>query len=197
MKKKFYALTIVAALFGTTPTDAAESCTQQSKSSNKSNKEMKTLVVCYSATGTTKAVAQRFAKLADADFYEIKPQKAYSSADLNWRDPDSRCCRENGDPASRPALADHNARVESYDVIFVGYPIWWGAAPRVVNSFLESYDFGGKTVVPFATSGGSPIGNAAEYLGVSCPSTTTFRRGKLFGGRPSDSELTSWLDSLK
>lgn len=122
------------------------------------------LVAYFSCTGTTERTAQAIAKATAADIYEIEPAKPYTAADLNWRDKQSRSSVEMADKTSRPALANHNANVEKYDVVFVGYPIWWDLCPTAVNTFIESYNFDGKIVIPFATSGGSSIHNSAKVL---------------------------------
>ena len=115
----------------------------------------KKLVAYFSASGTTAAVAENLAKAAGADLYEIKPAVAYTRADLNWQDKNSRSSVEMRDKSSRPELADTNANIAEYNTIFVGFPVWWYVAPTIINSFLEAYDFSGKKVVLFATSGGS------------------------------------------
>jgi flavodoxin len=157
------------------------------------NKEMKTLVAYFSATGTTKTVAQKLANAANADIYEIRPQTAYSAADLNWQDKNSRSSRENADEKARPALADKNAKIADYDVVFLGFPIWWYRAPKIINTFLESYDFSGKTIILFATSGGSPLGKSADYLKGSCSATTIIKNGKIFSNHASEKELAEWV----
>ncbi len=126
--------------------------------------EKKVLVTYFSCTGNTETVAKNIAQATNATLYRIQPQTAYSSADLDWRDKQSRSSKEMGDAASRPALADKNAKVEKYDVIFLGYPIWWNQCPRIVNTFIESYKLKGKTVIPFATSGSSSIENSVNEL---------------------------------
>ena len=124
----------------------------------------KKLVACFSAQGTTAAVAKKLAAACEADFYEIKPEVPYSSADLNWNDKNSRSSVEMRDTAFRPAIADKNAHIEGYDVIFIGFPIWWYIAPTIINTFLEAYDFSGKTIVLFATSGGSGFGKTVQGI---------------------------------
>ncbi|HJC42939.1 MAG TPA: NAD(P)H-dependent oxidoreductase, partial [Candidatus Mediterraneibacter gallistercoris] len=118
----------------------------------------KTLVAYFSASGVTARVAKNLAGAADADLYEIRPAVPYTSADLNWMDKSSRSSVEMKDKSSRPELADTDADIASYDRIFVGFPIWWYTAPTIINTFLESYDFSGKTIILFATSGGSGLG---------------------------------------
>ena len=124
----------------------------------------KTLVVYFSATGTTARAAQRIARERDADLYEIRPAKAYTSADLDWRNARSRSSVEMNDPKARPAIALPAADVAEYEVIYLGYPIWWDMAPRVVETFIESHDLSGKTIIPFATSGSSGIANSVSVL---------------------------------
>lgn len=160
---------------------------------NQTKSEMKSLVAYFSATGTTKAAAEKLAKAAGADLYEIKPAKSYSSADLDWRDQSSRCTLENNDEKARPALADRNAKISDYDVVYLGFPIWWYRAPKIINSFLESYDFSGKTIVLFATSGGSELGKSAEYLRPSCSKTAIIKDGGLLNGDIPDSACAAIL----
>ena len=124
----------------------------------------KILVAYFSASGVTARAAREMARAVGADLYEIRPREPYTAADLDWRDKTSRCTREMTDPASRPAVADRVEHMDAYDTVFVGFPIWWGVEPRVVDTFLESYDFTGKTVIPFATSGGSGMPYAQKHL---------------------------------
>lgn len=124
----------------------------------------KVLVAYFSCTGRTETVAKAIAQATDATLYRIQPQKAYSSADLDWRDKQSRSSKEMDNPHARPALADRQAQAETYDVIFLGYPIWWDRSPRIINTFIESYRLKGKTVIPFATSGSSSIQNSVREL---------------------------------
>lgn len=126
--------------------------------------EKKVLVAYFSCTGHTEAVAKAIAQATQATLYRIQAQPAYTAADLDWHNQQSRSSREMDNPASRPALADKHARAETYDVIFLGYPIWWNQCPRLINTFVESYDLKGKTVVPFATSGSSSIQNSTQEL---------------------------------
>ncbi|MBR5995110.1 MAG: flavodoxin [Eubacteriaceae bacterium] len=127
------------------------------------------LVAYFSASGVTKAAATRLAEKEGADLYEIVPQELYTDADLNWRDRQSRSSIEMKDPSSRPALGGDELDIAPYDEVFVGFPIWWGVAPHVVNTFLEAYDFTGKTIRPFATSGGSGYGTSNDSLKASAP----------------------------
>lgn len=127
------------------------------------------LVVCFSATGTTRAAAERLAGMLGADLFEIVPQRPYTDADLDWHDKSSRSSVEMNDPAARPAIAGRCADMDRYDTVLIGFPIWWDLAPRIVNTFIESHDLAGKRVAAFATSGGSTIANSAAELKRSYP----------------------------
>ena len=155
----------------------------------------KTLVAYFSASGVTAKAAKTLAKAVSADLYEIRPAVAYTSADLNWNDKNSRSSVEMNDKRSRPALADRNAHVEDYDVIYLGFPIWWYVAPTIINTFLEQYDFSGKTIVLFATSGGSGLGRTAAGLQSSAPGAKILD-GRLLNGRLSEAELKTWAENL-
>ena len=129
----------------------------------------KTLVAYFSASGTTMDVANHLARVTDSDLFAIVPAEPYTSADLNWRDKQSRSTREAADPSCRPAITSRVEHIEDYDTIFLGFPIWWYVAPAIINTFLESYDLAGKTVVLSATSGGSGMGKTASILRASAP----------------------------
>ena len=141
----------------------------------------KTLIAYFSASGVTARVAREMAQAVDADLYEIHPEQPYTSADLDWMDKRSRSTLEMNDPASRPAIAQAVENMAQYDTVLVGFPIWWYVEPRIVDTFLESYDFSGKTVIPFATSGGSGIGKAEESLRAHCPGAV-WKKGQLLNG---------------
>lgn len=159
---------------------------------------MNALVAYFSASGTTARAAKALAKAADADLYEIKPAVPYTRADLNWTDRSSRSSVEMNDRHSRPALADPKLPIamDKYDVIFLGFPIWWSAAPTIINTFLESGDFTGKTIILFATSGGSGLGQSAANLRPSAPGADIVN-GKVLNGRLSEESLISWIKHLK
>lgn len=157
---------------------------------------MNALVAYFSATGTTAAAAKALAQAIGAVLYEIRPEVPYTSADLDWRDKNSRSSREMRDKDSRPALADANAPVAEHDVIFLGFPIWWYRAPTILNSFLEAYDFTGKTIVLFATSGGSGLGKSAVELRASAPGAR-IADGRMLNGRLSKTELNAWAEGWK
>lgn len=154
------------------------------------------LVAYFSASGVTGNVAKALAEAANAELYEIKPVVPYTDADLNWMDKKSRSSVEMQDKSSRPEMADHNAPVADADVIFVGFPIWWYVAPHIINSFLESYDFSGKTIVLFATSGGSDFGRTLEALEDSAHGTAHLMEGRMLNGKQDKEALKSWVDSL-
>ena len=153
---------------------------------------MKKLVAYFSASGTTKRVAEHLAKVADADLFEIVPKVPYTDADLNWMDKKSRSSVEMADKSSRPEIVKKNLNLGEYDTILLGFPIWWYVAPTIINTFLESYDFSGKKIVLFATSGGSSFGQTVKFLQPSAPKAK-IKEGKLLNGNPSDSALSSWV----
>lgn len=155
----------------------------------------KSLVAYFSASGVTAKAAWKLAEAAGADLYEIKPEVPYSDADLNWMDKKSRSSVEMNDPSSRPAIAEPLPDMEKYDVIFVGFPIWWYVAPTIIHTFLESYDFSGKTIVPFATSGGSGFGRTNDRLRLSCPGAV-LTEGTMWNGRLSEEALKKWVENL-
>lgn len=157
---------------------------------------MNALVAYFSATGTTAKAAKALAAAVGGDLYEIKPAIPYTSADLDWRDAGSRSSVEMKDPHSRPALADTDAPVAGHDVIFLGFPVWWYVAPTILNSFLEAYDFTGKTIVLFATSGSSGLGKSASGLQASAPGARILD-GRMLNGPLNEAELKSWAEGLK
>ena len=151
------------------------------------------LVAYFSATGTTKRVAENLAKATGGDLYEIKPAKAYTSADLNWQDNNSRSSVEMNDPKSRPEIVTGDLSIEDYDTIYLGSPIWWGTTPKVVHTFLEKYDFSGKKIIIFATSGSSGLGNTANTLKQSVSKTATIIEGDVLNSNPSVEDLKQWV----
>ena len=153
------------------------------------------LVAYFSASGTTARAAQSLAKAAGADLYEIKPAVPYTAADLDWNNKQSRSSVEMNDKNSRPALADRDAPVAGHDVILLGFPVWWYTAPTLINTFLENYDFTGKTIVLFATSGGSGLGKSAADLKSSAPGARIVD-GRLLNGRLDEGELRAWVSGL-
>lgn len=155
----------------------------------------KILVAYFSASGVTKNAAEKLAKAANADLFEIKPVRPYTDADLNWTDKKSRSTVEMNDLSSRPEIAEKCENMGSYDVVFVGFPIWWYVEPRIIDTFLESYDFSGKTVIPFATSGSSGLGKTAENFKKLLGANATVKDGKLLT-RASENDVSDWVKSL-
>lgn len=153
------------------------------------------LVAYFSASGVTAKVAERLSEAIGADLYAIEPAVPYTDADLNWRDKQSRSTIEMQDSSSRPKVAGKRDNMADYDTIFVGFPIWWYVAPTIINTFLESYDLTGKTVIPFATSGGSEMGETNKKLQPSCPNSKLLD-GKVFRSTAPSTELSAWVDSL-
>ena len=151
----------------------------------------KTLVAYFSASGTTAKVAKKMAEAIDADLFEIKPETPYTGADLNWQNKNSRSSVEMNDRSSRPAVAVKVADMPQYDVVFVGFPVWWYREPSIIDTFMESYDFAGKTVIPFATSGGSGLGDSAANIQKLAKGAKVVN-GKRFSGSASAEELKAW-----
>lgn len=157
--------------------------------------EKKILIVYFSATNNTENIANHLNVILDADLYEIVPETPYTSDDLNYNDRSSRSTKEMDDPDARPAISGSVDNMEQYDVIFLGYPIWWGEAPRIINTFLESYDLSGKTIAPFCTSASSPLGSSATRL-QDLTDNVTWLDGRRFSGGASLADVQSWVDGL-
>ena len=153
----------------------------------------KTLVAFFSASGRTRKAAEKLAKEKGADLYEIKPVVPYTKPDLNWMDKQSRSSIEMADKSSRPEIVDDDAHIEDYDTIYLGFPIWWYIAPTIVNTFLEKYDFAGKKIILFATSGSSGMGNTDKDLKSSVSASTKIVKGKTLNSNPSVEELKKWV----
>ena len=155
----------------------------------------KILVAYFSASGVTARLAKTLAGAIDADFFEIKPARPYTDADLNWMDKKSRSTIEMNDLSSRPEITNKCENMGSYDVVFVGFPIWWYVEPRIIDTFLESYDFSGKTVIPFATSGSSGLGKTSENFKKILGANATVKDDKLLT-RASETDVSGWVKSL-
>ena len=155
----------------------------------------KKLVAFFSASGSTAKLAKTLAAAAGAELYEIRPAVPYERRDLNWMDKKSRTTLEMQDPSCRPELADTDAPVEEADTIFLGFPIWWYREPSIIDSFLEAYDFAGKTVVPFCTSGGSDLGESQDRIEALAKGAKVLR-GRRFSARASESELKKWIETM-
>ena len=174
-----------------TETEDAAASTQESTSES-----TKSLVVYFSATGTTKGVAEKIAALEGADLYEIKAAQEYTDADLDWNDSDSRTTQEQNDSSVRPEIGSDKLTLDGYTTIFIGYPIWWGEEPRIMDTFVESYDFDGITMIPFCTSGGSGIGRSGQNLAENAGSGNWLDGERLESGI-SEEDLRAWIDGLQ
>lgn len=170
---------------------------QESKVEETENEETAdVLVVVFSATGTTKGVAEKIASIEGADLYEIIPAEPYSDEDLNWNDSNSRTTREQNDSSVRPEIASETVDLSGYSRIYVGYPIWWGEEPRIMDTFVESYDFGDATIIPFCTSSSSGIGKSGKNLADNAEGGN-WLDGARFSGRVSEDELRTWINNMK
>ena len=176
-------------------TESAENGTDMENTDNQDVQNHKALVAYFSATGTTKGVAEHIANGLNADIYESVPEEPYTDADLDYNDNNSRTTIEMNDPDARPAISGSVENMEQYDIVFIGYPIWWGEAPRIVSTFVESYDFSGKTIVPFCTSGGSDIGSSATSL-EQLTNGATWLDGRRINGSDSQDTVMEWVNSL-
>ena len=153
-------------------------------------------MVVFSATGTTRGVAEKIAAIENADLYEIKAAQEYTSADLNWHDNSSRTTLEQNDKNTRPEIGRESISPDGYEKIYIGFPIWWGEEPRIMDTFVESYDFDGITMIPFCTSGGSGIGRSGQNL-AELAGSGSWLEGKRFSGSVTETDLQTWIDSLK
>lgn len=165
-------------------------------SSGDEEDQSRTLVVYFSATGTTKGVAEKIAALTGGDLYEIVPAEPYSNADLNWNDRSSRSTREQNDKSARPGIGSERIDLTGYTTIYIGFPIWWGEEPRIMDTFVESYRFDGMTMIPFCTSSSSGIGRSGSNM-EALAGSGTWLDGKRFGGNVSQADLQSWIDGLR
>lgn len=155
------------------------------------------LVAYFSASGETAKLAKTLADSTGGTLFEIEPEQTYTSADLNWNNSKSRSSLEMKDAKCRPAIAKRVENIELYDVVFIGFPIWWSQAPRIIETFLESYDFSGKTIIAFATSGGGGMGKTEEILKKRCPNDVKWLQSKLMSARESAERVGKWVESLK
>lgn len=173
------------------PKATGEAASKQNNDTDSS----KALVVYFSATGTTKGVAEQIASVTGADTYEITAAQPYTSDDLNYNDSDSRATKEQNDKTVRPEIGSEKIDLNSYDTVYIGFPIWWGEEPRIMDTFVESYDFDGKTVIPFCTSGSSSIDNAAEGLEANADGGD-WKDGRRFSADSSQADIEEWINSL-
>ena len=155
----------------------------------------KILVVVFSASGVTKRVGEEIVRVSGGDFFEIVPQKPYTSADLDWTNKRSRSSVEMNDLSARPEVANTVPNMDAYDTVIIGFPIWWGVAPRIIETFLESYDFSGKTIIPFCTSGGSGVGRSDTALHKNVSGDVKWAKGAQLN-RPNENEIRKWLDKV-
>ena len=156
----------------------------------------KTLVAYFSASGVTAKVAEKLSKAINADLYEIAPEDPYTKADLNWMNKKSRSSVEMNDRSSRPAIGNKVENMDQYDTVFVGFPIWWYREPSIIDTFMESYDFTGKTIIPFATSGGSGLGESYKNLQTLAPGAKV-TDGERFSAGISEEKLKAWAEGIK
>ncbi|MDE5909669.1 MAG: flavodoxin [Lachnospiraceae bacterium] len=182
-------------------TDAENTATSEGQTNEPENPDIpeeqgtKVLVAYFSATNTTQGIAEHIADGLSADIYEIVPEEPYTDADLNYNDNNSRTTIEMNDPDARPAISGSVEDMEQYDIVFIGYPIWWGEAPRIVSTFVENYDFSGKTIVPFCTSGGSGVGSSATNL-EQLTDGADWLPGKRLNGNDSQDTVMEWVNGL-
>lgn len=154
------------------------------------------LVAYFSASGVTAKLAEQLSEAIGADLHEIRAKEQYSQADLDWRNDKSRSSIEMKNKTFRPEIVDDKISISEYDTVFVGFPIWWYVAPTIINTFLESHDFSGKTVVVFTTSGNSDFGNTINELKISLPDSTKLIEGKVLNGKYTNKELSNWAESI-
>ncbi len=164
--------------------------------SNTADENGGVLVVFFSATGNTKGVAEKIAGITEADIYEIKAAQEYTDDDLNWNDSNSRSTKEQNDASARPEIGSDKISLDGYTTIYIGYPIWWGEEPRIMDTFVESYDFNGKTMIPFCTSSSSGIGRSGQNLADNAGSGT-WLDGTRFGAGASEDEIKTWIEGLQ
>lgn len=191
-----FLLVLLASITGCDGNVPSNSAPQQMEPASTSEEPMKSsiLVVYFSATGTTEQVARQAAELLGADLYEIVPKESYTEADLTYYT-GGRADQEQDDTSVRPAIAGGVEDMSQFDTVLLGYPIWHGQAPRIISTFLESYDFSGKTIIPFCTSHSSGVGSSADNLHSLCSDTVTWNEGTRFGSGTTDQEIQSWLQA--
>lgn len=191
MKKTLFILTAIVSFVAT-----LTACSKKQQTTvSEQPKATKTLVAYFSATGTTEAVARMIAAGTGGELYKIQPEKEYSAEDLDWTVPTSRCSQENNDPASRPAIVKTKESLDAYDTIYLGFPNWWNMAPRIINTFVETYSLKGKRVIPFMTSGGSTIENSVALLRKDYPEVQ-WQDGQLLNAATQD-DVDAWLKTLE
>ena len=181
----------------TAETDTESAATEEPTSETEGNDSgNSTLVVYFSVTGNTKGVAEKIADITGADVYEIKAAEEYTNEDIDYNDEDSRTTHEQNDSSARPEIGSETISLEGYQTIYIGYPIWWGQEPRIMDTFAESYDFDGITMIPFCTSGSSDIGESGQNL-ADLAGSGNWLEGKRFDGSASEDEVRTWIDGLQ
>lgn len=180
---------------GGSSSDSASEGTEAQETTAQAS-ENDTLVVFFSQTGHTKSVAEKIASITGADIYEIKAAQEYTEEDLDWNNTDSRTTHEQNDPSARPEIGSDPVSLEGYSTIYIGYPIWWGEEPRIMDTFVENYDFDGITVIPFCTSGSSDIGESGSNLSSNAGSGN-WLDGKRFDGDASEEDIQAWIEELQ
>ena len=190
MKKILTLLVVILGIFVSCSNEKTEKTDSSAKEGSK-----KILVVYFSATGNTKRIAQIIASDKNADIFEIVPESPYTAEDLNSKNPDSKVVKEKADKSIRPKIKNSVENFSQYDVVFLGYPIWWGEAPRIMNTFVENNDFNGKTVIPFVTSGSSEIGTSPNPLKEKTKGAA-WKEGKRFSGSSSEADVKKWIKGL-
>ncbi len=198
MKKIIALLITVLLIFGLVACggDTASEQEAESQTDEGQTDEGGVLVVYFSATGNTKGVAEKIASITGGDLYEIKPVQEYTAEDLDWNDSDSRTTHEQNDPSVRPEIGSNPVSLDGYTTVYIGYPIWWGEEPRIMDTFVESYDFDGITMIPFCTSGGSGIGRSGQNLADNAGSGN-WLDGERFSAGSSEEDVASWIDGLQ
>lgn len=194
--KKFFLMMLSAMMILSLTACSNSDAAVDGKSTTEGVSGKKILVAYFSCTGNTRTLAQNVAGAIGADFYEIKPAVPYTAEDLDYNDETTRATVEQRDEISRPALADKNLDVAQYETIIIAYPIWWGIEPKIIDTFVESYSFSGKIIIPVCTSGGSDIRASEDHL-KKLVSGAEWKRGKLFSRNVSGAEIKSWFDGLK
>ncbi len=201
MMKKIAAMMVIALMLGACQNNQNNAASQGDTTTAAGDSVAKTTLVAYfsaSEAHITAQVAKTLAEATDADLFEIVPEQIYTTEDLDWHNDKSRSSVEMKDSTARPAVASKVENMAQYNTIYVGFPIWWYTAPRIVNTFLEQYDLTGKTIIPFATSGGSDMGKSGEDLKkASAPNANWILPGKVLNGNPPVDSLKTWIETLK
>jgi len=192
---KLKLISVLCALFCISPLGACTKGNSTSQEEGPKDDKAKTLVVYFSCTNITKGIADRIANILSAAEFRIEPVQPYTAADLNYNDRNCRANQEQSNDAARPAISNSIADITAYDIVYVGFPIWWGKMPKIMFTFFDAYDLGGKTIIPFCTSGSSGIGTAMSEIRTLEPKATV-KEGRRFSGRESEDTVKSWLEAI-